>query len=140
MNERTFVMIKPEAVARGLIGDILKRIESEGFHILSVKLIRATVADGERLYEMHASKSFYNELINHVTSGPILPMVVEGPKCIARIRQMAGATNPAKAEAGTIRGDFGISVTKNIIHSADSPENAEREIKIFFNEREILNY
>jgi len=138
MDEKTFVMLKPESVAGGHVGEILMRVEKAGFRLQAMKLVKVTLGQAEKLYEMHVGKSFYGDLINHIMSGPTLPMVVEGKEAVKRVRGMVGATNPEKAEAGTIRRDFGLSVTKNAIHAADSPENAEREIKIFFKPEEIL--
>jgi len=140
MAERTFVMLKPEAVTRRLSGEIIKRIEKEGFRIVAVKLTKATLEQAERLYEVHVNKSFYKELVNNITSGPILPMVVEGKDAVRRMRALIGATNPAQAEVGTIRRDFGLSITKNVIHAADNPENSQKEIEIFFSEDEIMDY
>ncbi|MEM2960816.1 MAG: nucleoside-diphosphate kinase [Candidatus Bathyarchaeia archaeon] len=138
MVERTFVMLKPETVSRNLIGEVIKRIESAGFRVVAMKLTKATLQQAQKLYEPHIGKSFYNELIQHITSGPILPMIVEKEDAVNRMRAFIGATNPAQASVGTIRKDFGISITKNAIHAADSPQNAEREAKIFFNANEIL--
>jgi nucleoside-diphosphate kinase len=132
-------MLKPEAISRGLIGEILKRIEKGGFKILALKLLKPTLKQAEKLYEMHVGKSFYHELVDHITSGLVLPLVVEGEDAIKKIRSLIGATNPAQAETGTIRRDFGLSVTKNVIHAADSPENAKRETSIFFTAGEILD-
>lgn len=137
--EKTFAIIKPETVARRLIGEVLKRIEQEGFKVCAAKLLRATVKQAEKLYEMHVGKPFYKELLDHITSGPIFAMVIEGENAVQRLRTLVGATNPAEAEKGTIRGDFGLTITKNAIHAADSPENAERETSIFFTSEEILD-
>lgn len=138
MIERTFVMLKPETVSRNLIGEILRRLENSGFRILAVKLIRATQQQAQKLYEPHVGKSFYDELVQHITSGPILPMIVEGDNAVNKVRVLIGSTNPAQADVGTIRKDFGISITKNAIHAADSRESFERESKIFFSDDEIV--
>ncbi|MEM3736970.1 MAG: nucleoside-diphosphate kinase [Candidatus Bathyarchaeia archaeon] len=139
--ERTFVLLKPSAVTRRLVGEIIRRIESYGLSVCALKMIRA---DPERhiarLYEMHKGKPFYKDLVAHLTSGPIVPMVVEGENAVERMRRLVGATEPSKAEVGTIRRDYGISVTMNVIHAADSSESAEREIKIFFENDEIMKY
>jgi len=119
--EKTFAIVKPEAVARGAAGEIIARIEHSGFRIRAIKLIRASPTHAEKLYEMHVGKSFYQELLNHITSAPILPMVLEGEDSIHRLRALAGATNPSQAGPGTIRKDFGLSITKNAVHAADSP-------------------
>ena len=136
--EKSFTMLKPETVERNLIGAILKKIEDSGFRILAIKLIRATQQQAEKLYEPHVDKSFYNELVQHITSSPILPLIVEREDAINKLRTLIGATNPDKAEIGTIRKDFGISITKNVIHAADSKENFERESKIFFSQDDIV--
>ena len=140
MVDRTFVMLKPETVERKLIGEIISRIEKRNFRIVAMKLIQASIQQAEKLYEVHLGKSFYQELVDHITSGPIVPMVVERDDAVTKMRELIGATNPAQAEDGTIRRDFGLSITKNAIHAADSPQNAERETGIFFSDDEILGY
>jgi len=140
LNERTLVFLKPEAVMRGLIGEIIARIEKRGLTIAAMKLIQLTTKQAGEIYEMHRGKDFYKPLIEHVTSGPVLAMVVEGPNAISILRNMIGKTNPVEAQPGTIRGDYALTTTKNIIHATDSAENAEREIRIFFSPNEILKY
>jgi len=125
---------------RGLIGEVTARIEKRGFSVVAVRMIKVTQKQAEKLYEMHKRKPFYNKLIRHILSGPVIVMVVEGPNVVKVLRQMIGATNPAKADIGTIRGDYGLTETKNVIHAADSLKNAKREIKIFFKPDEILSY
>ncbi|MCX8176131.1 MAG: nucleoside-diphosphate kinase [Candidatus Bathyarchaeota archaeon] len=138
--EKTFVILKPETIMNKLVGEVVSRIEKAGFKILAMKLVKANLSQAEKLYEVHKGKSFYNELINHITSGPIIPMIVAGRDAVKQMRMLIGATNPKEAKPGTIRGDLGISITMNIIHAADSPENFIRESRIFFSEDEILNY
>ena len=140
MKERTLVFLKPGAVIRGLMGEIITRIERKGLKITAMKLLRLNKEKAEELYEMHRGKTFFQELVAHVTSGPVLAMVVEGPNAITVMRNLIGKTNPLEAGPGTIRGDYALNVTKNVIHASDSPENAEREIKIFFKEEEIVDY
>jgi len=140
LNERTLVFLKPEAAMRGLMGEIITRIEKRGLTIAAMKLIQLTTKQGGEIYEMHRGKGFYQPLIEHVTSGPVLAMVVEGPNAVSILRNMVGKTSPVEAQPGTIRGDYALTTTKNIIHAADSAENAEREIKIFFSSNEILKY
>lgn len=135
--ERTFVFLKPDAVRRGLMGEIVARIERRGLKIRAMRLHRMTREEAERLYEPHVGKEFFERLVRHVTSGPVLLMVVEGPNAIRVLRRMIGATDPVEAEPGTIRGDFALDITANIIHAADSPESAEREMRIFFKEEEL---
>ncbi len=140
MKERTLVFLKPSAVIRGLMGEIISRIERKGLKITAMKLLKLSREKAEELYEMHKEKAFFQELVSHVTSGPVLAMVIEGPNAIAVMRNLIGKTNPLEASPGTIRGDYALNVTKNVIHASDSPENAEREIKIFFKEEEIVDY
>ena len=139
MNGQTFAMLKPETLKLNLIGKVIERLEEKRLKIVAMKLIKVTSKQAEKLYEMHKGKPFYRGLVNQVLSGPVIVMVVEGDNVIKGLRQLVGATDPAKAGAGTIRGDYGVSINENIIHAADSPENAEREIKIFFKPDEILS-
>lgn len=138
--EQTFSFIKPESVMRGLIGEIISRFERKGLLLAAGKLIWMSTDQAQRLYEMHKGKPFYQKLVSHVTSGPVFVMVWKGPNAIAVVRNLVGATNPVNAAPGTIRGDFAISVTPNAIHAADSPENAKRELSIFFAPNEIVDY
>jgi len=140
LKERTLVFLKPGAVIRGLMGEIITRIERKGLKITAMKLLRLNKEKAEELYEMHRGKTFFQELVAHVTSGPVLAMVVEGPNAVTVMRTLIGKTNPLEAGPGTIRGDYALNVTKNVIHASDSPENAEREIRIFFKEEEIVDY
>jgi len=133
-------MLKPEAIAMGLIGEVLRRIESKGLKIAALKLIRASKKEIEDLYEMHKGKPFYERLIDAIASMPVVVMVVEGSNAIKVMRQLAGATNPSEAAKGTIRGDYGLNVTQNVVHTADGPENASREIRIFFKRDDVLEY
>lgn len=133
------MLLKPETVLRGLVGEIISRIEKRGLSITSFKIVSVTRRQAEELYIMHRGKPFYESLIEHITSGPVVAMVVEGLDAIRTMRRMIGATNPCEADPGTIRGDYGLTITKNVIHAADSFENAEREIKIFFKPEEIIS-
>ena len=134
MIERTFVMIKPDGVAKGLTDEIIGRIKRAGLRVVSVKRINIDRASAERLYAIHRGKEFFERLVGHVLSGPVVVMLVEGENAIARMRELIGATDPAKAAKGTIRGDFGSSITENVIHAADSLESAKYEMPIFFPE------
>lgn len=138
--ERTFVLIKPDGVMRGLIGETVSRIERKGLNIASIKLIQMSKAQAENLYSMHRTKEFFHKLLSHITSAPVVVMVVEGPNAIAAARKLVGATNPQEATPGTIRADFALNTTQNVVHTADSQENAEREIKIFFDAKEVVSY
>jgi len=135
--ERTFCMIKPEGVQRGLIGVILGRIERKGYRIVALKMLRLTSELAARHYAEHKGKPFYQGLINHITSGQVVAMVLEGPGVIAGLRQMMGATNPKDAAPGTIRGDYAVDLSYNVIHGADSPASAAREIALYFNPAEL---
>ncbi len=140
MSEQTFVMLKPDAIQRGLIGELISRIERKGLKIAAMKLIQLDRKLAERQYEVHRGKGFFEELIKFVISSPVLVMVIEGEEAIKVIRGLMGATNPFEAAPGTIRGDLGLDLTKNLIHGSDSAETAAREIALFFGETEILDY
>lgn len=140
LTERTLVFLKPEAVMRGLMGEIISRIERKGLTIAAMKLLQTTRKQAEKIYEVHKGKNFYEPLIDHVTSGPILAMVIEGPNVVSVLRNMIGKTNPIEAQPGTIRGDFALNVQKNMIHASDSLKNAKKEIEILFRSDEILEY
>ena len=139
MIERTFAMLKPDSVERGLIGQVIARLEAKGLKVVAMKMLRVDREKAERLYEVHKGKPFYNGLMEYSMSGPVVAMVLEGEGAVKGLRQVIGATDPAKAEPGTIRREFGLEVLKNVIHAADSPENAEREMRIFFEKSEILS-
>ena len=132
MSERTLVLVKPDAVRRGLIGDVLSRIERKGLQIVAMDLRVITTGTAEAHYAEHVGKPFFPSLIAFITSGPLVALVVAGPRAIEAFRGLAGATDPVRASAGTIRGDHALDVQQNIVHGSDSPESAEREIKIFF--------
>jgi nucleoside-diphosphate kinase len=136
-RERTLVLLKPDAVERRLVGEIIRRIEQKGLKIVAMKLMRVERGLAERHYAEHREKPFYSELINFITSGPIVAMVVEGPEAISVVRALMGATNPFEAQPGTIRGDFGLDLTANLIHGSDSYESAAREIELFFQPEEL---
>jgi nucleoside-diphosphate kinase len=138
--ERTLVLLKPDAVQRRLIGRIIARFEEKGLKIVGMKLMRVTRELAERHYAEHREKPFFPELVSFITSSPIVAMVVEGPGAIDEVRKLMGKTNPREAAPGTIRGDWGLSITMNLVHGSDSPASAAREIPIFFSEGEILDY
>lgn len=133
MIEKTYIMIKPDAVANRHIGEIVNRIERSGLTIERMVLEMVTPEQAEANYAEHKGKPFYDGLISYITSGPVVKMVVSGEGAVAKVRTLMGATNPADAAPGTIRGDFGLIMDENVIHGSDSPESAEREIGIFFN-------
>lgn len=130
--ERTFVMIKPDAVQRGLVGEIIRRFEAKGLRIVALKMVRLSREAAEKHYEVHRGKHFFESLVEFVCSGPVVAMVLEGREAVRVVRQLVGPTDPAAALPGTIRGDFGIELTRNLVHAADSPEAAERECALFF--------
>jgi nucleoside-diphosphate kinase len=134
--ERTLVMLKPDAVQRRLIGELIKRIEAKHLNIVAMKMIRIEGKLAQTHYGEHREKPFFKELVQFVTGGPVVTMIVEGPNAISVMRAMMGATNPFNAAPGTIRGDFGLDLTQNLIHGSDSPESAQREIALFFKENE----
>ncbi|SFJ58054.1 nucleoside-diphosphate kinase [Thermoflavimicrobium dichotomicum] len=138
--EKTFIMVKPDGVQRGLIGEIVSRFEKKGYQLVAAKLMTVSKELAEKHYAEHKDKPFFGELVDFITSGPVFAMVWAGNNVIATARQMMGKTNPADALPGTIRGDYGISVGMNIIHGSDSPESAEREIALWFNEEDLNNY
>ncbi|MGD6815753.1 nucleoside-diphosphate kinase [Metabacillus sp. 84] len=138
--EKTFLMVKPDGVQRQLIGEILQRFERKGFQLAGAKLMQISPELAEQHYGEHKGKSFYSELVEFITSGPVFAMVWQGENVIETSRQMMGKTNPKEALPGTIRGDYGVIVGKNIIHGSDSPESAEREIGLFFKQEELVGY
>jgi nucleoside-diphosphate kinase len=138
--EKTFLMIKPDGVQRNLIGEIVSRFESKGFHLVGAKFMQISEELAKQHYGEHKERPFFGELVDFITSGPVFAMVWEGENVIATARQMMGATNPKDAAPATIRGDYAMTVGKNIIHGSDSPESAIREIALFFKEEEMIEY
>jgi nucleoside-diphosphate kinase len=138
--ERTFLMVKPDGVQRNLIGEIVGRFEKKGFKLVGGKLMQITRELAEQHYGEHKERPFFGELVSFITSSPVFAMVWEGDGVIATARQMMGATNPKDAAPGTIRGDYSVQVSQNIIHGSDSPESAQREICLFFDENELVSY
>jgi|SRR6516162_3140505 len=136
--ERTLAIVKPDAVERGHSGEILKRIEAQGLKISALKKLHLARAQAERFYEVHKQRPFYQSLCEYMTSGPVVIAVLSGEQAITRWRALMGATDPAKAAAGTIRKDLGVDVQRNAVHGSDAPETAAREIAFFFNATELL--
>ena len=132
MSERTLVLVKPDGVSRGLVGEVISRIERKGLGLAALELRDVERAVAEQHYAEHAGKPFYESLLEFITGGPLVAMVVEGENAIAAFRQLAGATNPVQAGNGSIRGDFALEVQYNIVHGSDSPESAKREIDLWF--------
>ena len=137
--EREFVMVKPDGVKRRLIGETISRLENVGLRIVGMKMLRLTKEMAEEHYAVHKGKPFYDGLVKFITSGPVVAMVVEGKDAVKRVRKLVGATKPMEAEVGTIRGDFGMDIGRNVIHAGDSPENAKIEYSIYFKENEIVS-
>lgn len=138
--EKTFLMVKPDAVQRQLIGEIVSRFEKKGFQLVGAKLMQMSSELAEKHYAEHIGKPFFEDLTNFITSGPVFAMVWQGDNVVNTARKMMGKTNPSESDPGTIRGDFGVVTNRNIIHGSDSLESAEREINLFFNESELVDY
>ena len=134
MAQRTLILVKPDGVQRNIIGEVISRIESKGLKLVALELRTIDTDTAHAHYAEHAEKPFFGELVDFIISGPLVAMVAEGERAIEAFRALAGATDPVKATPGTIRGDFALQVGQNIVHGSDSPESAEREIKIFFPE------
>ncbi|WJI10031.1 nucleoside-diphosphate kinase [Methanobacterium sp. CWC-01] len=139
MKEKSFVMLKPDAVLRRLTGKILTRFEQRGLEIVAAKMLVIPRELAQQHYAEHEEKPFFADLVDYITSGPVLATVIEGEECITLIRKMVGATNPKEADTGTIRGDYAIDTGRNIIHASDSPASAEREVKLFFKADELCD-
>jgi len=132
VSERTLVLVKPDGVRRGLVGEVLARIERKGYQLVAVELRQLAAATAQEHYAEHEGKPFFGDLVAFITSGPLLAAVAEGPDVIEAWRTMMGVTNPIKSAPGTIRGDFANLMTENLVHGSDSPESARREIELFF--------
>lgn len=139
-TERTLVLVKPDAVQRGLIGEIISRLERRGLHPVAIKLMKVSIAMAEGHYDEHREKPFFAGLVEFITSSPVVAMVWEGPGAVALVRSMMGATNPQSSPPGTIRGDLALSLAMNVIHGSDSPQSAAREVAIFFSDDELLDW
>ncbi len=136
--EKTLVLVKPDGVKRGLIGEVISRFERKGLKLRALKMIWLSKEKAKEFYIVHKDKPFYNDLVEFITSGPIVAMVLEGDSAISVVRLMIGATDGRKAAPGTIRGDFALSIQNNIVHASDSPESFEREFKVIFDEKEVV--
>lgn len=138
--ERSLVLIKPDAIQRGLAGVIIYRLERRGLKLVAMKMLQMDKTLAQRHYAIHQGKAFFNDLVEFIISSPIIAAVFEGEKAIEAIRQTMGATDPAKASPGSIRGDFGLDIQQNLVHGSDSAETAKQEISLFFSPEEILDY
>ena len=138
--ERTFILIKPDGVQRGLAGQIISRFETKGLTLVGMKFMNVTKELAEKHYDVHREKSFFAGLIQFITSGPVVAMVWEGEGVVSSARKLIGATNPSSAEPGTIRGDYGVTVGRNLIHGSDAVETARTEIGLWFDEEELVSW
>ena len=138
--DRTLLLVKPDGVQRGLVGEIVSRLERKGLKLAALKLMHMSRELAEAHYAVHQEKDFYPDLVDFITSGPVVAMVMEGPAAVRQVRTLVGATFPEEAEPGSIRGDLAAEVRFNLVHASDSPETAKREIAAFFTEREIVSY
>lgn len=137
MNEQTLAIIKPDAVSRGLIGKILERLEGDGFRVRALKLVHLSKETAREFYKVHAGRPFYDSLTSYMSSGPVLPILLERDEAIQALRDLMGATDPQKAVPGTLRREYGENIERNAIHGSDAPETASVEIPFFFNRLEI---
>jgi len=135
--ERTLSIIKPDAVAKNVIGEIISRFEKDGLKVVAAKMVHLSSEQAQGFYAEHKGRPFFNDLVAFMTSGPVVVQVLEGENAISRNRELMGATNPQEAEAGTIRADFAETIDANAVHGSDSPASAEREVKYFFDDKEI---
>ncbi|MEE8198860.1 MAG: nucleoside-diphosphate kinase [Thermoplasmata archaeon] len=140
MSSRTFVLIKPDGVLRGLVGDIIGRFEGRGLKLVAMQMRTLSRELAEDYYHEHRGKEFFQPLVAYVLSGPVIAMIWEGPRAVEVARAIIGATNPIEANPGTIRGDYGVDISRNLIHGADSEASAKREIGLFFRAEDILTY
>ena len=138
--ERTFVMVKPDGVQRNLVGEVIKRFESKGFTLVGLKLISVSRELAEKHYDVHKERPFFNRLVEFIISSPVVAMVWEGQGVVSSARKIIGGTNPLEAEPGTIRGDYGIDIGRNLIHGSDAIETATREISLWFKEDELCSW
>jgi nucleoside-diphosphate kinase len=138
--ERTLIIVKPDGVQRGLVGEVIARFERRGLKVVGMKLMQISRELAERHYSVHQGKSFYPGLVQYIISGPVVVAVLEGPKAVSVTRATVGATNPAEAAPGTIRGDFALEIGFNMIHASDAPDTAQHEIALFFNDHELAAY
>ncbi len=138
--ERSLILIKPDAITRGLAGTIIAHLERPGLKLVAIKMLHLDKSLAKQHYAIHSGKPFFNDLVDYISSAPLIATVFEGEKAVAVLREAAGATDPAKAKAGTIRGDYGLDIERNTIHGSDSVETAEKEIKSFFTADEIFDY
>jgi nucleoside-diphosphate kinase len=138
--ERTLVLVKPDGVRRGLIGEVISRFERKGFRIVALKMTRMSREKAMDFYSVHKDKPFFKDLVEFMTSGPIVAMILEGDSAVSVVREIIGTTDGRKASPGTIRGDFALSIQENVVHASDSPESFERESKVIFSDEDYVTY
>ncbi|MBS1249470.1 MAG: Nucleoside diphosphate kinase [Chloroflexi bacterium] len=138
--EKTLVLVKPDAVQRGLIGEVISRLERRGLQLAAAKFMQVSLALAEKHYGIHKGKPFYEPLLEYITSSPVMAMAWEGRNAVAAVRQTMGATNPTEAAPGTVRHDFGLEIGRNLTHASDSPENGEKEVALWFNKEELVEW
>lgn len=138
--ERTFIMIKPDGVQRNLVGEVVRRFETKGFTLVGLRLMKVSRELAEKHYDVHKERPFFGSLVDFITSAPVVAMVWEGDGVVAAARKIIGATNPLTAEPGTIRGDYGVSIGRNLIHGSDAIETAQREISLWFSDDELVSW
>lgn len=140
MIERTLVLVKPDGVRRGLIGEVISRFERKGFRIVALKMTKMSREKAMDFYSVHKDKPFFKDLVEFMTSGPIVAMILEGDSAVSVVREIIGTTDGRKASPGTIRGDFALSIQENVVHASDSPESFERESKVIFSDEDYITY
>ncbi len=140
MSERTFAMVKPDGVQRGLVGEIVRRYEARGLKVVGLKLMLVPRSKAEEHYAEHKGKPFYNGLVEYITSGPVVAICVEGKNAVAVVRAVNGATKPWDAAPGTIRGDLALDIGRNVVHGSDAPATAQRELKLYFHDNELVSW
>ena len=138
--ERTFLMVKPDGVERNLVGEVIRRFETKGFTLVGLKMLQVSRELAEKHYDVHKERPFFASLVDFITSAPVVAMVWEGEGVVASARKIIGATNPLNAEPGTIRGDYGVSIGRNLIHGSDAIETAQREIDLWFKPEELIDW
>lgn len=138
--ERTFVMVKPDGVQRHLVGEVIRRFENKGFTLVGLKMMQVSREHAEQHYDVHKERPFFGSLVEFICSAPVVAMVWEGDGVVASARKLIGATNPLTAEPGTIRGDFGVSIGRNLIHGSDAIETAQREVSLWFTPEELVSW
>ena len=138
--EKTLVLVKPDGVQRGLIGEIIRRLERRGLRLIGGKFIQVSLALAEEHYGIHKGKPFYNSLLEYITSAPVMAMAWDGPDAVAAVRQTMGSTRPTEAAPGSVRHDFGLEIGRNLTHASDSPENGEKEVALWFKDEELIDW